>query len=502
MLIDDGSVWAGTETGLHLVRAAEEGMAAKLRAGGYGDDEEDDEEGPRLLEVSDGVATIAIKGPLVNSDSPYLEYFGVTGYPEIREAIIAAAEDPEVTHIVLDVDSGGGAVSGVDDTAKLIRMVNDRVKPVTTYADNMASAAYWLGAAAGEVYAGKASMVGSIGVIATFKEISERNKMEGITATVVRAGKHKALANPNEKLTPAAEAQIQKMVNAAYGIFVDHVATMRGKSFEHTDKVLADGKEFIGQEAVDVGLLDGLTTFDELMSLIKQKSIDSSNNTMDNRGKNSLRLSGETSTLLSGDTNMAKKALTVQDIAAIAAGAVIEAAVVPVVADAVVDAAVIEPAVVEAVVEPVTIALAVSADAAKQVVDAAVEKVDNFSATVQLLSAQLKEKDADLIQAHIKIAKLEEASAEASASQGPLMQIAAQSVSNMSIAMNGPAYKAEGNNAAQVLAEHARLSEQFTAKFKAGGVAAVVSTEASLRLEEVQIDPRHTARVNAARFNK
>lgn len=495
MLIDDGSVWAGTETGLHLVRAAEEGMAAKLRAGGYGDDEKDDEEGPRLLEVSDGVATIAIKGPLVNSDSPYLEYFGVTGYPEIREAIIAAAEDPEVTHIVLDVDSGGGAVSGVDDTAKLIRMVNDRVKPVTTYADNMASAAYWLGCAAGEVYAGKASMVGSIGVIATFKEISERNKMEGITATVVRAGKHKALANPNEKLTPAAEAQIQKMVNAAYGIFVDHVATMRGKSYAHAESEMADGKEFIGQEAVDVGLLDGITTFDELMSMIKQKSIDSSINSMDNRGKNSLRLSGATSTTLLGEQDMAKKALTEQHIAALAAGIPLDA-----ISASIVEAPVVEG---ETSVEAPTAATDVeaSAEVVAPVVEASVENHDKIDATVQLLSNQLKEKDADLIQAHIKIAKLEEASAEALAAQGPLLGIAAKSISNMNIALGGSAFNVDGLNATQVLAEHDRLSVRFQASFKSGGVAAV-SGDVSAKNETVVGDSLMNARLAAVRFSK
>lgn len=487
MLIDDGSVWAGSETGLQLVRDAEEGMAAKMRAGGYDDTE--DEEGPRLLEVSDGVAVISIKGPLVNSDSPYLEYFGVTGYPEIREALIAAAEDPGVTHIVLDVDSGGGAVSGVDDTSKLIRMVNDRVKPVDTYADNMASAAYWLGSAAGRVYAGKASMVGSIGVIATFKEISERNKMEGITATVIRAGKHKALANPNEKLTPAAEAQIQKMVDSAYGVFVDHVATMRGKSYEFAHANMADGKEFIGQEAVDVGLLDGLTTFDALMSLIKQKSLDSSNNTMDNRGKNSLRLSGATSTTLSGEQDMAKKALTEQDIAALAAGISL---------DAVVEAPVVEG---ETSVEAPTAATDVeaSAEVVAPVVEASTENHDKIDASVQLLSAQLKEKDADLIQAHIKIAKLEEASAEAVSAQGPLLNIAAKSISNMSIALNGPAFKAEGMSAAQVLAEHDRLSEQFLSKYKAGGVAAVGSSAPADKSGTYVMTNVTQAQINAVR---
>jgi signal peptide peptidase SppA len=508
MKVTQEKVWAGTEESFASAMQASEGIGVRMAAGGYSDDNGDDEK-PRLLEVSDGVATVSIKGPLVNSDSPYLEYFGVTGYPEIREAMLAAASDPEVKQIVLDIDSGGGSVSGVEDTAKLIRLVNDRVKPVTTYADNMASAAYWLGSAAGEVYAGKASLVGSIGVIATFREYSERNKMEGVNVTVIRAGKHKALANPNEKLTPAAEAQIQKLVDASYTVFVEHVAEMRGKSYAYADKSMADGQEFIGQEAVDVGLLDGVTTFDELMSTIKEKSIDSSNNSMDNRGKYSLGLSGEVMNTLSGESEMAKKALTEQDIAALAAGVQLNAGAV---AAPVIDAAAAATAAVEQNAEgegvaaqaaaDTKITLVVDAKDALAAVQDASQNVDKVDATVQLLNSQLEAKDASLLQANIKLAKAEEALVAANASMAPLLEIAAKSASNMAIAMGGVAINAEGLSADQVLAEHGRLTAQFQSKFKAGGVAAVTADQSK---ESVQVPSNALAQARLAavpRFSK
>ncbi|MBK9580342.1 MAG: S49 family peptidase, partial [Fibrobacteres bacterium] len=98
----------------------------------------------------------------------------------------------------------------------------------------MASAAYWLGCSAGRVYSGKAALVGSIGVKATFKEYSKANEMEGVTVTVIRAGKYKALADSNEPLTKAGEAQIQAMADASYEVSVDHVAEMRGRTYEYT----------------------------------------------------------------------------------------------------------------------------------------------------------------------------------------------------------------------------------------------------------------------------
>ena len=157
-------IWAGSETSL---QAAIDGLA-KLEASSN-EDEPCDE--PRLLSVADGLATITIKGPLVNMDHPMLRFFGMTGYPEIRDALVAAVNDPEVKEILLDIDSGGGQVAGCDDTGNLIRAVH-KVKPVTTYSDTMASAAYWLGCSAGKVYSNKSALVGSIGVIATFKAVS------------------------------------------------------------------------------------------------------------------------------------------------------------------------------------------------------------------------------------------------------------------------------------------------------------------------------------------
>ena len=499
MRINEERAWAGSETSLQSAIEAEEAVVQRMAFGTMEDDEDEDE--PRLLSVDGGLATINIKGPLVNSDSPYLQYYGLTGYGEIREALLAAANDTEVKHILLDVDSGGGAVSGVDDTAKLIRLINDKVKSVTAFTDGiMASAAYWLGSSAGNVYSGKSALVGSIGVIATHKEYSEAYKKEGVGVTVVRAGKHKALANSNEKLTPEGKAQIQQIVDASYEVFVDHVATMRGKSYDYADKTMADGQEFIGQATVDVGLTDGVRTYDALVTDLKEKIIALEQKSLDNRVVSNKGLYGSASSPdaapLNGELTMAKKALTEADIAALAAGATgvdVEAA-----APAAVDQPVVEGAADGVQAE------AGNLEAQEEVVAAAesavTEQVVTVDATVQLLSSQLKEKDAALLEAGIKLNELQSKLADVEASQTPLLQIAGKSIANMQVALGGSALSIEGMSAAAVLAEHDRVSEVFKTKFKVGGVAAV-SAEAPAD-QQTPVDPRHLARVNAVRFQK
>ena len=473
--------WAGSEASYETALEAE----IKIAAGSF--DKEDECESPRLLAVSEGLAVITVKGPLVNSDSPYLKYFGVTGYPEIRDAVLAAVSDPEVKQILLDVDSGGGAVSGCADTGALIRAAH-KVKPITTYGETMASAAYWLGCSAGRVYSGKAALVGSIGVKATFKEYSKANEMEGVTVTVIRAGKYKALADSNEPLTKAGEAQIQAMVDASYGVFVDHVAEMRGRTYEYTDKTMADGQEFIGQAAVDVGLTDGITTFDAVVGGLKKKILASLSKPMDNTGTNRFKLSGDLAPTTPEDSTMAKKALTEADIAALAAGAAIEA-------------------VVEAVTEQADTTETVTAEVRNGVQEEAateevVEKVATTDPTVQYLQSQIKDKDSELLQAGIKLAKVEEQLAELKATVEPLLSIAVKSVTNMAVALKSAPVATLSTPAAQVLAEHSRLSDLFQKQFPIGGVAAVSASNEPKKSAAYVMTNVTQAQLNAVRGSK
>jgi len=472
--------WAGSEASYETALEAE----IKIAAGPMREDEDEDGDSPRLLTVSDGLAIITINGPLVSSDSPYLRMFGVTGYPEIRDAVLAAVSDPEVKQILLDIDSGGGAVSGCADTATLIRSAH-KVKPITTYGETMASAAYWLGCSAGKVYSGKAALVGSIGVKATFKEYSKQNEMEGVTVTVIRGGKYKALADSNEPLTKAGEAQIQAMVDASYEVFVDHVAEMRGRTYEYTDKTMADGQEFIGQAAVDVGLTDGITTFDAVVGGLKKKILASLSKPMDNTGTNRFKISGDLAPTTPEDSTMAKKALTEADIAALAAGATIEA-------------------VVDAVIDPTdTVTAEVQNGVQEETTpEAVVEPVQEPAATdptVQYLQSQIKSKDSELLQAGIKLAKIEEQLAELKATVDPLLSIAVKSVTCMAVALKSAPVSTLSTPVVQVLAEHARLSDLFQKKFPIGGVAAVSATNEPKKSAAFVMTNVTQAQLNAVR---
>lgn len=476
------SVWAGTEASLQEFLQAQEGLQEQMRAGNNQDDGEDGV--PYLLSIDGAVATLSIHGSLTNRDSWYNRYFGIVSYGAIREAMVYAATDPNVKHIVLDINSGGGAVNGVADTANLIRLVSNKVKPVTSYSDGaMCSAAYWLGCSAGETYASNISTVGSIGVITTHMEYSKQLKDAGVTPTVMRAGKYKALVNSVEPLTEEAKAQMQSQLEAVYAIFTGHVSTMTDRPLAYVESVMADGREFLGEQALKAGLVDGIKTYDNLMSDIKEST------TQPHYGATPRNPA-------QGPTTMKhKQALTDQQIAALAEGG-LSAGTPAVKTDEELAAetlAATEAATALAETEAATAAAALVATAA------ATPATGTQSAEViSYLQTQVKDKDAAILTAAVETSTLKAKLADFEASVGGLVEIAAKSTSNMQIALGGSAFDSKGVTAVEVLAAHQKASTQFQAKFKAGGVAAVDAAAAPKDESNAALDPMRQARLAAA----
>ena len=143
-------------------------------------------------------------------------------------------------------------------------------KPIVAYADgNMTSAAYWMGSAAEVVVAGPTSVLGSIGVLMIHTDYSEMDKRDGIKTTYLTAGKYKALGNSTEPLTLEAKEYFQNQLNYIYSIFVDSVARNRDVEAEKVLMDMAEGKLFIGQQAMDVGLVDRIGTIESAKGLIR-----------------------------------------------------------------------------------------------------------------------------------------------------------------------------------------------------------------------------------------
>lgn len=222
-----------------------------------------------MVDLIDGLAVVSISGTLTNRDSPWNKYFGRVSYNEIRSAALEAANHPDTKSILLAVDSPGGAVTGLQETAKLLETIDQKVMPVYTHSGTvMASGGYWLGSVGREVYASELAEVGSIGVITVHQEITKMLEDHGIKSTVIRKGKFKALGGPYEKLSPEARAEIEKDMDFIYEVFTKAVSDHRGIPQQIIKDTAAEGQVFFAEAGKAVGLIDDVSTYDEVVNML------------------------------------------------------------------------------------------------------------------------------------------------------------------------------------------------------------------------------------------
>jgi signal peptide peptidase SppA len=217
--------------------------------------------------LRDGVAIIPVTGTIFKRGSIWSYLYGGTPLTVLNQVLAAALDDRDVEAIVLDMDSPGGQLSGTDGFSDLVYAAR-KEKPVVAFANGMmCSAAYWIGSAADRVVIERTAQVGSIGIIYMHHDWSKADAEMGLTITVLSAGKYKAVGNNAEPLTDEARGIIQAELDDVYDLFIQTVARNRDVSEETVRTDMADGRVFIGQKAVDVGLADSLGVLDDAIEM-------------------------------------------------------------------------------------------------------------------------------------------------------------------------------------------------------------------------------------------
>jgi signal peptide peptidase SppA len=218
-------------------------------------------------ELIDGVAVVPIDGPLMKKMNLMTKVSGGTSTDILRQNVQSAAEDRAAHSIVLLTDSPGGSVMGIIEAHDAIKAA-DRVKPVVALTDGvMASAAYWLGSAARAVHvSSETNVVGSIGVIYRHIDRSGADAKAGLKVTDIYAGKYKTALSDAAPLSEEAQADMQAKVDKLYRLFVDAVARNRGVDAQTVLKHMAEGRVFLGSDAINAGLVDGVSTLDALIA--------------------------------------------------------------------------------------------------------------------------------------------------------------------------------------------------------------------------------------------
>lgn len=244
------------------------------RIGLFDDDEDED----TYYTIHDGVAVFPIEGTLFPRAGAFERISGATSTTQLHEQFRLAVNDPDVRAILLAIDSPGGAAVQVPEFADSIYAARS-VKPIHAVSTGMmASGAYWLGSAASRAYVSTSASAGSIGVYLAHTDVSKAEEKYGRKTTLISAGRHKVDGNPYEPLTDQGRATLNERVSAIYDQFVSAVARNRGTSVETmrgTDgSGPAQGKVYLAEQAVAVGLVDGVRTLEqalaELQALVRK----------------------------------------------------------------------------------------------------------------------------------------------------------------------------------------------------------------------------------------
>lgn len=210
-----------------------------------------------------GIRVIPIVGSMSHRPMGLEAMSGMTSYASLQAQFEEAFNDPNVSSILMDIDSPGGSVAGAFDFRDYL-IANKGRKPVYALArDAMCSAAYLIGSTADKVYATQTARVGSIGVVAMHLDRSEKNKQEGIKPTFIHAGKYKVAGNPHEALEGEQLEYLQESVNQSYDMFVNAVAEARG--MEDKDIRATEARVYGGKKAVEIGLADGIRTYESVL---------------------------------------------------------------------------------------------------------------------------------------------------------------------------------------------------------------------------------------------
>jgi len=229
-----------------------------------------DLEAKTSMRVEDGVAIIPIMGP-ISYDDPFAAFFGETTVAAISANIDKAMADPSVHSLLLNVNSPGGYVTGVEALSNKIHAARGSKRIYAHTVGMAASAAYWIASAADQVFLGSGTdEVGSIGVYLVHFDYSALLSEAGVKVTEVTAGEFKGLGSPYTELTEQDQKLLQADVDYIYTRFVEAVARNRGMSTKDVLKS-ANGLTFFGEDAIAKSLADGISTQQEVLAMTKEQ---------------------------------------------------------------------------------------------------------------------------------------------------------------------------------------------------------------------------------------
>ena len=208
-------------------------------------------------------AVVDIKGEIASGAEASAEF--------VVAAMRSAFEDEGSKAVVLLINSPGGSpVQAGIINDEITRLKAKHNKPVyAVVEETCASAAYYIAAAADEIYVDKASLVGSIGVLLDGFGFTGTMEKLGVERRLLTAGANKGMLDPFSPMSPEQREHAQEMLDTIHQQFITVVQQGRGKRLHATADTFS-GLFWTGEQAVAMGLADQLGSLDSVARDIVQ----------------------------------------------------------------------------------------------------------------------------------------------------------------------------------------------------------------------------------------
>ena len=221
-----------------------------------------------------GVAVIPVHGVLTKRADFFTEASGMLSTDQIGQMVDAARDEPVVEAIVLDIDSPGGSVYGLEEAAQKVAAAAKQKKVIAVANSLAASAAYYLMSQASEAVASPSAMVGSIGTVMFHVDESAALAQAGQVVTVIASSELKAAGASPGPLTEAGRAELEMIVSGYTDMFVKAVARGRKVSQSAVRSDFGQGGVLLASDALKVGMVDRVASLDEVLGKYGMSSAD------------------------------------------------------------------------------------------------------------------------------------------------------------------------------------------------------------------------------------
>jgi protease-4 len=223
-----------------------------------------------LLQEHADLGIIAVDGTIMHQAEGGLGSSGGASAEKLVQAIRQAEKDG-VKGLLIKINSPGGTAAASQAVYQQIQAVKRRskIRVIASMGDMAASGGYYIACAADQIVANPATLTGSIGVIAQFTKLQGLYDKVGLSATVIKSGKHKDIGSPFRATTAEETRILQEMIDDTYRDFVKAVAQGR-KLPEPVVRQLADGRIYTGNQALTHKLVDQLGDYQFALDQLKK----------------------------------------------------------------------------------------------------------------------------------------------------------------------------------------------------------------------------------------